>query len=295
MNIAATVLQIVTPVFVLAAIGFVWVKAGFEYRVEFVTRLAMTLAIPCLIFETLVQTEIQASDLIATIWACCVGYALLTLAFFALVRLASLDIRVYLPPLIFGNTGNLGLPLAFFAFGQEGLDYAIIVFAFMAVYSFTFGIWIVAGGGSVLKLFREPLVPATLLGAAVIVLDWEVPQLALNTLELVGQMAIPLMLITLGVALARLKLSHLRLALSLSIVRVVLCIAAAVIAGRLFNLDHVAFAVLVLQISTPVAVTAYFIAEKYGIQAEEVAGFVIVSTIASIFSIPLTLAFLVSP
>ncbi len=295
MNVIATVLQIVTPVFVLAGIGFIWVRAGFEYRVEFVTRLAMTLAIPCLIFESLVRTEIRAENLVATIWACSVGYGLLTVVFFALVRLARLAVRTYLAPLIFGNTGNLGLPLAYFAFGQEGLDYAIVSFAFMAVYSFTFGIWIVAGGGSVLKLFREPMVPATLLGAAFIVLEWDVPDLVLNTLELIGQMAIPLMLITLGVALARLKLSKLRLALSLSLVRVVVCVAVAVLAGSLFSLTRVPLAVLVLQLSTPVAITAYFLAEKYGVNAEEVAGFVIVSTMLSVVTIPLTLAFLVVP
>lgn len=293
MNVVATVLQIVTPVFVLAGIGFIWVRAGFEFRVEFVTRLAMTLAIPCLIFESLVRTEIRTEDLAATMWACCVGYGLLTVAFFALVRLAGLDIRTYLSPLTFGNTGNLGLPLAYFAFGQEGLDYAIVSFAFMTVYSFTFGVWIVAGGGSILKLFYEPMVPAALLGAAFVILDWDAPQLVLNTLELIGQMAIPLMLITLGVALARLKLSRLRLTLSLSVVRVIICIAVAVLAGSLFGLTRVPLAVLVLQLSTPVAVTAYFVAEKYGANADEVAGFVIVSTVLSVVTIPLTLAFLV--
>ncbi len=295
MSVVATVLQIVTPVFVLAGIGFIWVRAGFEFRVEFVTRLAMTLAIPCLIFESLVRTEIRTGDLATTMWACCVGYGLLTAAFFALVRLAGLDIRTYLSPLTFGNTGNLGLPLAYLAFGQEGLDYAIVTFAFMTVYSFTFGVWIVAGGGSVLKLFYEPMVLAALLGAAFVILDWDAPELVLNTLELIGQMAIPLMLISLGVALARLKLSRLRLALSLSVVRVIICIAVAVLAGSLFGLTRVPLAVLVLQLSTPVAVSAYFVAEKYGVNADEVAGFIIVSTVVSVVTIPLTLAFLVVP
>ncbi len=115
-----------------------------------------------------------------------------------------LNRRTYLAPLIFGNTGNLGLPLALFAFGDEGLSYAVVVFAIMAIWSFTFGIWLVAGAGSFGKVLREPLVWATLLGGLFLWQDWQTPLFLTNTLELIGQMAIPLMLITLGVAVARL-------------------------------------------------------------------------------------------
>lgn len=63
MQLALTVLEIVAPVFPLAAVGFVWVKLGFEYRVEFVTRFAMTLSVPCLIFTALMGTQIDAAAL----------------------------------------------------------------------------------------------------------------------------------------------------------------------------------------------------------------------------------------
>ena len=67
-------------------------------------------------------------------------------------------------PLISGNTGNLGLPLCFLAFGQDGLGYAVIVFAFTSIVAFTFGLWVVSGTGSLKQPLKEPLVPATLLG-----------------------------------------------------------------------------------------------------------------------------------
>ncbi|MFT7108278.1 MAG: putative permease, partial [Yoonia sp.] len=63
MNLALTVLNITAPVFLLAAVGFAWVKMGFEYRVEFVTRLAMTLSVPCLIFAALMQTDVDPEAL----------------------------------------------------------------------------------------------------------------------------------------------------------------------------------------------------------------------------------------
>ena len=121
MSIILEVLQIVAPVFILAAIGFIWVKLGGEYRVQFVTRLAMTLSVPCLIFVSLMKTSIDPAALSELVVASVVSYALLTLVVFAIVKLAGLEVRTFLAPLIFGNTGNLGMPLALFAFGETGL------------------------------------------------------------------------------------------------------------------------------------------------------------------------------
>ena len=133
MNLALTVLEITAPVFVLAAIGYAWVRLGVEYKVDFVTRLAMTLSVPCLIFTALMKTQIEPAALTALSLATVAAYGAVTLAMVVLARLAGLDMRAYVAPLIFGNTGNLGLPLALFAFGETGLGYAVVVFAIMAI------------------------------------------------------------------------------------------------------------------------------------------------------------------
>jgi len=292
-NLVLTVLEIVAPVFILAGIGFTWVKLGFEYRIQFVTQLAMTLSVPCLIFTALMNTDISPQALTTVSLATVTAYAAVTLAALGVVLLARLEIRTYLAPVIFGNTGNLGLPLALFAFGQEGLGYAVVIFAIMGVYSFTFGVWLVSGGGSVLKVVKEPLVGATLLGALFLWKDWQTPVFVTHTLELIGQMAIPLMLITLGVAVARLEPGRLGRAVWLSLVKVVVCIAIAWGIGLWFGLAPVPLAVLILQLSTPVAVTSYLLAEKYGAHSDAVAGLVVVSTLISVGTIPLTLAFLI--
>ena len=115
MNLILNVFQIAAPVFLLTAIGFIWVKLDIEYRVEFVTRLAMTLSLPCLIFVSLMNTQISPEILRTVSLAAIMSYSLVTLASFILVKILKLNISTYLAPLIFGNTGNLGLPLAFFA------------------------------------------------------------------------------------------------------------------------------------------------------------------------------------
>lgn len=292
MHLVLTVLEIVAPVFILGTIGFIWVKLGYEYRLEFVSRLAMTISVPALIFVALVEAEIDPEAMTTLFAASFVTYALVAVGAFAVVKIMGLEGRTFLNPLIFGNTGNLGLPLALFAFGDVGLSYAVIVFAVMALWSFTFGVYITAGGSNPLTVIKEPLVGATLAGCVFMWQDWTLPRFAMNTLELLGQITIPVMLITLGVAVARLEVKGMARAMILSIGKVVLCAGIAAIVGLAFGLSDVPFAVLVIQISTPVAVTSYMLAEKYGANSDEVAGLVVASTTLSILYLPLLLGLL---
>ncbi len=293
MNVVLTVVEIVAPVFLLAALGFAWVKLGYEYRLDFVTKLAMTLGVPCLIFVALMQAEIEQDALTAIAAATLVAYIIVIVAFFVTTLVFRLDRQTFLAPLSFGNTGNLGLPLALFAFGDLGLGYAVVVFAVMAIISFTFGIWLVSGGGNPLPALKEPLLGASVLGGLFLWMGWETPTFLTNTLSLIGQLGIPLMLITLGVALARLTPSHIARMIWLSALKGAICVAVAVPIGLWFDLNEVAFAVLVLQVATPVAVTSYLLAEKYGADADAVAGLVVVSTLMSVGFLPLILAFLI--
>lgn len=289
MELVLKVIEITAPVFLLAAVGFVWVKLGFEYRVQFVTRLSMTLAVPALIFVALMETEIPAQSLSRISIAAISGYALASLAAWVLVRITKLDVRTYLAPIVMGNTGNIGLPLAFFAYGDEGLGYAVVVFAISAIYAFTAGVWIVSRANSPMAMFKEPIVGATLLGALFLWQGWQTPVVVTNTLSLIGQMAIPLMLITLGVAVARLTPNNLGRSLWIAMLKLGLCVSIAWGLGVWFELPDVAFGILVLQLAAPAAVTSYLIAEKYGADAEAVAGLVVVSTLLAVLTLPVLL------
>lgn len=285
------VLQVVAPVFILASIGLVWVRAGWDYNVEFVTRMAMTLSVPCLIFVSLMNSGAQLSELIDTAIASAVSYFILLLVFWGFVASFKMSRRTYLAPLVFGNTGNLGLPLALFAFGDVGFSHAVVVFAVMALMSFSIGLWIVSGGGSVLKMIKEPMVWGTLGGGVFMVMGWQTPLWMTNSLSLIGQMAIPLMLITLGVALARLKARSLGSAFWISLIKAIVCVLISLFVGDYYGLPPVALAVLVMQVATPVAVTSYLLAEKYGADSQTVASLVVASTVLSVLILPLILGF----
>lgn len=293
MDLVFEVARIVAPIFVLTAIGYGWVRIGWPYDVAFVTRLSMTIAIPCLIFMALIRSDVDPALLRNTVLAASLAYALVGVLIFVLIHALNLDTATYWAPLTFGNTGNLGLPLALFAFGDVGLGYAVVVFAVMAILSFTIGIWMVAGAGSFGKVASEPLVWATLLGALFLWQGWQTPAFLTNAIALTGQMAIPMMLITLGVAIARLETSAMTRAVVLSVVKLAICVAAGWATGVWFGLDPIAAAVLIVQVATPVAVTSYLIAEKYGADAEPVAGLVVASTLLSVIALPVILAFVI--
>ena len=286
------VLEVVTPVFLLAAIGYFWVKLGFEYRVEFVTKLAMTLAVPALVFTSLTQNTINPKFLTEMIIVVCMAYAVVSVLALIFTFIFKLDLRTFLMPLISGNTGNLGLPLCFLAFGKDGLGYAVIVFAFTSIVAFTFGLWVVSGTRSFKQPLKEPLVPATVLGLLFMLYGWETPKILTNSLNLISQMAIPLMLITLGVAVARLKTQLAFKTLGISISKIMIGTIAGITVGYQFSIPYEAFAVLIIQMSMPVAVTSYLLAEKYGADSEAVAGLVVISTFLTTFTTPVVLSVL---
>jgi predicted permease len=167
------------------------------------------------------------------------------------------------------------------------------VFAVMIVYSFSLGIWMVSGRGAGSNVLKEPTVYGALLGALFLYNGWQTPIWLTNTLQLAGQMAIPLMLITLGVALGRIDARRFMRPLVLTVVKVISCATIAAGVGLYFELSRIAMAVLILQLAMPVAVTSYLLVEKYGADPETVAGLVVVSTAVSVITLPVMLVFLV--
>ncbi|MEX3017063.1 AEC family transporter [Gymnodinialimonas sp. 202GB13-11] len=287
-------LEITAPVFLLGAAGFGWVRLGYDYPTEFVTRLAMTLAVPCLIFTALVSADIDAGAVLSLGLATALAYGVAAVLVLGLLRLIGRNLRAFSAPLTFGNTGNLGLPLALFAFGDQGLGLAVVVFAIMAIVMFTFGLWMVAGAANPLRVLKEPILWASVLGVVFLSLDLTPPEVAMNALGLMGQMGIPLMLLTLGAAVARLKPAGVVQALGLSLAKLAIGLAAAIVAVWALGLTGLPAAVLILQMVTPVGVTSYLLAERYKQEPEAVAGLVVISTLLAIATLPVTLSFLLA-
>lgn len=287
----ADLFAITAPVFVCAAIGFVWARRDLPFDNAFATALVSNIAFPCLIFGTLARLDIDPQAFSRMALATLATVVVSGAAAAVFVAAARQPQRVFLPPLVFGNTGNVGLPLCLFAFGEEGLALGIIYFAVFLVIQFTAGISIVSGRVSFAMLLRTPVLWAALLGVAAQVTGIRPPVWIDNTVGLLGDIAIPLMLLALGVSLAKLAVTGVGRAVAMSLARLGIGFGAGVAIAGLFGLEGPARGVLILESAMPVAVVNYLFAERYGGNAEEVAGLVVISTALSFLTLPLLLRF----
>jgi len=282
----AALFNVVTPVLLCIAVGWVWARQSRPFDTGGMADLITLVGTPCLIFSTLTGVALPADQL----WQMALA-TLLSIVAFGLIGLAvllplKLPYRTYLPPLMFANIGNMGLPLCLFAFGDEGLALAIVVLAVFSVVNFTLGIWLYAGSGSAGHLWRQPMILATVVAVIFLLADLQPPVWLDSTTSLLGAFTIPLMLVMLGVSLARLRVTRLPRALWLSVVRIGGGLLVGVLIAEAFQMEGVARSVLILQSAMPVAVFNYLFAVRYNRDPETTAGLVVVSTVLSVFTLP---------
>jgi predicted permease len=256
-----------------------------------VTALVTTIGTPSLVAHTLTGLTVDTAvvgRMVLVSFAVFAGFALMG---FLVCRAMKLPLHSFLPSLMFPNTGNMGLPLTLFAFGQEGLALAIVFFVISITLQFTIGIGIASGSADPRRLLKMPLIYAVVLSLVFLVTGWPVPRWLSNTLDLLGGLTIPLMLIALGVSLSQLRVRSLGRATILSVARLGGGFLVSYGIGRAFGLEGPALGVVVLQSTMPVAVFNYLFAELYRREPEEVAGIVVVSTVLSFATLPLLILF----
>ena len=242
LTLIADIVAVMAPVFLIAALGYGWARAELPYNGAFITTFMINVATPCLVFATLLRLRFEAAEL-ATIAAASLACLTLTAAIaFAILRLSRLSLRIYLPALIFPNSGNMGMPLCLFAFGEAGLGLAVVFFAVLAVAQFTLGPAIAAGRLDLRQMLRTPLVHAVALALLLQALGLDLPRWAANTTKLLGDCAVPLMLLSLGVALARLRIAGMGRAGAVSALRLGLGFGVGLVVASALGLEGTAAA-----------------------------------------------------
>lgn len=286
-------LPIVFPILATTLIGFLWASFGYHINSKDLTALIADVATPCLIVSTFQATRLPFDALVSIAAAAGTCIALFAIVGGLLLFAIGLPVRTFLPSLSFPNAGNLGLPLALYAFGTEGLGYAIAFFSMSSIANHTLGQAITAGRANWLGLLRLPILYATALGIGLSYFEWELPAFTQSTIALIGDMTVPLMLLMLGSSLRQLRIAAFWRSATVSCIRVGMGLLVGVVVAWLFGLSGSMRAVLILQCANPVAVYNYLFAQRWNNQPEEVAGVVVLSTLLSILTIPLLLTWLV--
>ena len=284
--------NVIAPVLICAGLGFYWAKSGRTFHVESVTGLVTNVGAPMLVFSTLINLEMALETFLEFGLFAFYALAAFLVTGIAALKLLRWPVRNYLSSLIFPNTGNMGVPLCLFAFGEEGLAFALAFFTVHAVMQFTLGVYIASGSTSPGQLAKTPLIYAVLIALALKISGIPTPEWIVDTAKLLGGITIPLMLMALGVSLANLSVHHLGKATILSVLRLLIGFSVGMGLAEIFELDGVARGVLILECTMPVAVFNYLFALRYGRAAGEVAGAVLISTVLSFLTLPVLLAYL---
>lgn len=282
-------LGIVIPVFVCATIGWTWAKLGKAFDSETVTGLTVQVGTPCLVFDTLTRLDLSLHDFGTMALATAVAVGSFGLVALVWLKVSGLDRTTFLPALMFPNSGNMGLPICLFAFGDRGLALAVSFFAMMIMLQFTVGVAIAAGRASLRMVLTSPVLYAVAAAIPVLAFHLHVPEVAAKTLHLLAGFTIPVMLIALGVSLAKLEIRSLGDGLAVAVARLLIGFGIGTAVAWGFDLPADAAGVLILQSSMPIAVFSYLFALRYGRRPEAVAGAVLQSTILGFVSLPVVI------
>ncbi|MGM0543349.1 MAG: AEC family transporter [Pseudomonadota bacterium] len=288
----AELFAVMAPVLAGAGLGFTWVRLGHPYPVDFVTRLVFNIGTPSLVLASLAGAEIDASTFGRTMLATALVITCMAAATFFVAKLLRRDWRVLLSPMMYPNTGNMGLPVVLYAFGSAGFVYGITVMVTVSLFQFTVGTMLASRGNPLKSLAKTPTVYAIAIAMALLLTDTELPLWIANSVDLMSGFTVPLMLITLGVSLASIQVRSLRSGLGFSLVRIPLAATAAWLIAGWLGLPPLAQGILVLQMSMPVAVFNYLFAQRAQREPAYVASLVFCSTLLALVYLPLMLAWL---
>jgi len=284
-------IPIIAPVAICALLGYAWARSGLPFDREFVTRMIMNIGTPCLVLRGMAALQTEPADFLSM-----AGLAVLILTSAGLIgalllRLAGQPLRSFLPSVVFGNSGNLGLPLCLFAFGEQGLALGVGFYLVGSVSQFTLGPLFQGRQSPWRTLVTTPIIYAAGLGLVLLTTGTPLPLWLANTVELLAGLAIPLMLLALGHSLGRFRVHQAGIAVSVAALRLGIGFSLGLAVVSILDLQGVTRGVVLIQSSMPVAVFCFLLAARYDRDPEDVAAGILVSTLAAFVMLPLLLLF----
>ena len=284
----AQVFAIVFPIFGIVALGYLYARRH-EPDMASANRLNLEIFTPALIFSVLSGEGFELARYAELAFAAVLvvlGSGLLAWPF---ARLFGFQNKTFLPPMMFNNSGNMGLPLALFAFGEAALPAAMVLFLVENTLHFTVGNAMLTGHVNPLKLIRMPMLVATMAGLLVALLQIQVPGPVDEAIDLLGQVAIPLMLFALGVRMTAADLSDWRIGLAGAVLCPLTGLAMAWAVAAFFDLPEMQLAQLIVFAALPPAVLNFMLAERYKVEPPKVAAVVLLGNLASLLVLPAVL------
>lgn len=282
------ILSTLLPVFLIAGCGALYGRFRTP-DIQGLNVLNMELFVPMLVFAVLADQKAPLQEyaglgLAATVVVLGSGVVLYPLA-----KVLNLNLKTFLPPMMFNNSGNMGLPLLVLAFGEAALPAAIVLFIVEMLLHFSVGLYILDPHTSILQRLRLPIVFASIAGLTVNIGGIPLPDWLLQTMTMLGEVCIPLMLFALGVRMLDIDFSDWKLGMLGAIACPVSGLLLAWPMIALMDLPGLQVASLWVFAALPPAVLNYMVAEQYQQEPHKVASLVLLSNLGSLIVMPIVL------
>ena len=289
MEIYLRLFEVIFPVFFVIGVGYFIGRKNPKIDTSFITNFGANVGSPAIVIYSVTTTGLTFEVFIEYF-----GFYLLAIIGFAIVGIIFLlilkkDIIMELPPFILPNTGNMGLPICLFAYGSQGLGIAGAISSLIILFHFTLGVFLASKKFNFSVILKSPAFYAVIISVLLIYFRIKVPNFVVNTTMLLTYATIFLILMSLGIALTRLKVFSFNNALISSISRVLIGPIIGYLIILFFELKGVAAGVLLIQCSMPSAILNYLVGSMYSPKnvVDNIASMIVVSTVLSFITIPI--------
>ena len=290
MEIYIKLFEVLFPVFFIVGIGYLLGKKSPNLDTSFITNYAANFGTPALVIFAVLSSGVTYS-----IFAEYFIYSLIAIILFAIIGILFLipmkkDFIRELPPFILPNTGNMGIPICLFAYGSLGMGVAAAISSVVILLHFTLNVFLANKKFDIKIIIKSPSFYAILFAVLFLYFEIKTPTFVLNTVMLLAYGMIVLILISLGVALTKLKVFSFKSSVISSIGRVIIGPIIGFILIKIFDLSGFAAGVLLIQSSMPSAILTYLIASMYSPKeiVDNIASMIVVSTLMSLVTVPIT-------
>lgn len=293
MDIYLKLFEVLFPVFFIVGIGFLLGKKNPNFDTSFITTYAGNFGTPALVIFAL-----TAGGVTFDVFKEFFFYALILLTAFGIIGLIFLilmkkDYVRELPTFFLPNTGNMGIPICLFAYGELGMGIGAAISSLVVLLHFTLNIFLAKRAFDFQTIFKSPAFYAIIITVLFLYFEQPVPQFVLNTVMLLAYGMIVMILMSLGIALTQMKVFSFKDAVITSTGRVILGPIIGFIIIKIFGLSGISAGVVLIQSSMPSAILCYLVASMYSPKeiVDNISSTIVVSTIMSLVTIPITLFF----
>ena len=289
MELYIKLFEVLFPVFFIVGIGYFLGKKNPKLDTTFITNFGANIGSPAIVFYSVTTTGLTFEIFISYFFyyfLAIVGFSIVGIVF---LKFLKKDIIMELPPFILPNTGNMGLPICLFAYGTQGLGIAGAIASIIILFHFTLGVFLSSKKFTLEVITKSPAFYSIIVSIIFIYFKIDVPNFIINTTMLLTYATIFLILMSLGIALTRLKVFSFNKSLISSLARVIIgpIIGFGII--KFFNLTGVAAGVLLIQCAMPSAILNYLVGSIYSPKriVDNIASIIVSSTLMSFITVPI--------